>query len=139
MTVNDKNTYILIQDTNNEYYKMPLETLGNIIVMANDTNDKVENLIDTIDTLSAYILNLSVEFIQEHYSLEELSEQFELLSETNALLTDNSILGEEDLDKYVLDRKIILKDVLDDVYDKEYDDAGNVFDKIISETDSVYE
>ena len=136
MQIDRDNTYIIIEDSNNTFFKMPLNALGGMIAMANEENEAVNLLIDAIDELSAYIIELSSEFIENHYSLEELSTVFEMKSDVDYLSIDKTILTENDVEKFIAATDIILKDDADALYDLEEQDADSVFDKIDNEADS---
>lgn len=131
-------TYFLVKDVNGDTYKMPLTTLGDLIVLQDQENQKVQALIDSIDALSTYILELSAEFLAEHYSYEELSTKFELKSEVDALLTDKTILTENDVDKMINDSDVILIDQVDTKYDAAEQYADAVFNNIDKESDVYF-
>lgn len=134
--IDRNNTYFIIEDENDKTWKMPLNVLGDIIIMNDLENDKVLELIEAIDELSAYILELSSEFVSEHYSYEELSTLFELKDDVDYLLIDKSILTEKDIPKHIADTGIIPKDKVDMKYEAEEADAESVFDKLTSEAES---
>lgn len=134
--IDKENTYILVEDQNNKIFRMPLYALGDIIIMNDLENEKVKSLIDAIDELSTYILDLSSDFVANHYSYEELSTEFELKEDVDNLLIDKSILTDNDVEKHIRSSGLVPIDVVDEKYDNEEQDADQVFDGVETEAES---
>ena len=136
--IDQENTYFIAEDNSGNTFKIPLEALGHIIMMNNEENDMMNSLINAIDELSAFILDLSAEFVDEHYSKEELSTMYELKSTVDDLLIDKSVLTENDVEKILKDGNLITVDETDNKYDEAEIYADNVFDSVSNESDNYF-
>lgn len=136
MIIDSEQTYIILEDADKNTFKMPINVLGDIILLNNEENSMMVSLIDAIDELSLYILELSESFNDEHFSMEELSTVYELKSDVDYLLIDKNILTENDVEKIINDSDLITIGDVEDKYMLRELSIDNIFDKIEDEFDS---
>ena len=102
------NSFLLFQDSKtNTMYKAPIRALEGMFAVATEETEEVQELNFSIDELSSLILDVSTLISANFYSREEVERKFEMLSSTNAISSDPTILTEEQIPKYPAQHDLI--------------------------------
>jgi hypothetical protein len=123
------NSFLLFQDSkDNRMYKAPLRALEGMFALANGETEDVQNLVESIDSLSLLILDVSAYVSATCYCREEVEKKFEMLSSTNFIPNNPEILTEKQIPKYA-DKHDLVK----------YEDAEAAVMEVEQEVDKYFE
>lgn len=129
----DIEDYLLIQRNDGTLYKMPIGGLSAVTVINNPDYSKIEELELAIDEAKEYLIQLSTEFIETHYSIEELNDVAEQKVDTEKMPLISSLMKIEKIETQIANSGLVTKDQLDEAYEKEIDTIETEFDKASSE------
>jgi len=88
----------------------------------------IEDLENQIYDLSAFISKLSANFAKTHQNISEINEVYERKETTDYMLTDPSILKEEQIEELINDADLVFKSDVDDAYGVNQDMAESTFE-----------
>lgn len=125
----DINDYLLIQDDNNNYYKIKIESLEDIFV-TKVRNTNIDGLFSKINEISAYILELSAQISKDYSTIDSLKETYETIENVKKLDKDTTILSENDIRKYLSENNYITLEKTQAKYFEENNDAHNIFESV---------
>lgn len=110
-----------------EIRRLPVEKLDSYLAIQSD-NSIYRQIENKIIELSSYIISLSVSFLNNYYSIEELNDRFECLSDTLYMTEDNTYIQDDSVIETALKGAPYQKTgVLEDLYSKHDQQADKEF------------
>lgn len=122
----DITDYLIIQKPNDpNLYKIEIANLDSMFIIIGETPSE---LFDKINELSAEILELSAQLINEYSTKSQLMEMYETRAAIENLPNDTTILNEDDVREYISENNFATIEKTDSEYLKNSENTANNFD-----------
>ena len=128
--------YILVS-RNGKLYKSSLANLHELFLPVND-DDKIDELTQTIDEISSYILELSATAMNDYTPIVQLDSKYEMKLSTDYMKSDETILIDDTIENMIADSGIVTKEKVEDSYSNSVDKCENEFEKAQNKLDSKW-